>query len=214
MGVHSVSCWSLSDKVPVLLAPGDPTIRALPQPRTHPVPIVSHDVGVPGLLSPRQTSARDIRDSRTPLRRSCLETGVRRKHLTGIWILDSANSASLATQVLTFGRSAAHFRENQNGWRPALALDRRLKTQPNRPVTSFKSTVDIGAHLRENRCSLTGEVPLTFGRSLLTFGRTGAHFREKCRSLSGEQVLTFGRTKFVHGLRINKLCALDSLDSV
>lgn len=171
MGVHSVSCWSLSDKVPVALASGDPTIRVLPQLHTHPLPILSHDGGVPGSLSPNQSSAHDTRDSRTSLRRPCLETGVRRKRLTRIWILTSTNSASLSTQVLTYGRSAAHFRENQNGLRPTLVLDNRLKIACNRPVMSFKGSMDIGAHLREKCRSLTGE-------AMLTFGRSHAHLRE------------------------------------
>lgn len=178
MSMHSVPCWSLSDKAPVALVPGYPAVHVPLQPHAHlPLTILPHDDGVPTPLFPNLTVAREIQGH---FSRSCLETGVHRKCLTNIRIFTSPGTASPSKKMLTFGRSTAHFRENRAQFSPINPLDSQLKTSRYLARITSKFSICPGAHFREN--------------PVLTFGRKGAHLREKPCSLSGELPLTFGRT--------------------
>lgn len=89
---------------------------------------------------------------------ACRSTGLAG---TAAWLLTRGHPRG---GVLTFGRTGAHFRENWLHLCLLFQSDIRLKIWPNCVLTVSDVNVE--------GCSLTGEVALTFGRSMRVFGTT------------------------------------------
>ncbi len=67
--------------------------------------------------------------------------------------------------VFTFGRSGVHFRENETHCKGTVPANIGLKTLQLLAFIMSRLSNEIGVHFREKRCSLSGEVVFTFGRS-------------------------------------------------
>jgi hypothetical protein len=161
MGVHSVSCWRLSDKEG---APFASNCLPVDFPfRSHLVLILplhhnDHCIRLPWRLT--AAPAVSVKPDNPLLGRT-----VGRSHLKSLLFLTLITSIPSSTGVLTFGRSSAHFREKYARISDNIQVDIRLKWVGNPALTAIILSADRGAHFREKWCSLSVEVVLTFGRS-------------------------------------------------
>jgi hypothetical protein len=181
MGMHSVSCWRLSDKEDTPFASGCLPVDSPFSSRVVFILPLHHDdnrIRPPWRLTIPPVAS--VKPDNPFLGRK-----VGRSHLERLPFLTPVTSILLLTEALTFGRRGAHFRENCVRISANIQVDIQVKRVRNLTFAAIILSADRGAHFREKECSLSGE-------GVLTFGRRGAHFREKSMRKTYSISIRFG----------------------
>jgi hypothetical protein len=154
MGVHSVSCWRLSDKedapfVSGCLPDGSPFSSRV----VFILPLHHDDDRIRPTWSLTVPQVASVKPDNPLLGRK-----VGRSPLERLPLLTPVPPIPSSTEVLTFGRRGAHFREKCARISANIQVDIRVKRVRNLTFADIILSADRGAHLREKGCSPSGEV--------------------------------------------------------